>query len=49
VSAWRERGAAVLSVVRDGQVVGALALEDQVREESRRPSTACTTSGCGWR
>jgi len=32
---WRERGAAVLHLVRDGQVVGAFALEDQVREESR--------------
>jgi Cu2+-exporting ATPase len=32
---WRGRGAAVLHVVRDGQVVGALALADQVREESR--------------
>jgi P-type Cu2+ transporter len=35
VSAWRGRGAAVLSVVRDGQVVGAVALEDQVRDASR--------------
>ena len=32
---WRQRGAAVLHVVRDGRVVGALALEDQVRPESR--------------
>ena len=32
---WRDRGAAVLHVVRDGQVVGALALEDAVRPESR--------------
>ncbi|HET7489236.1 MAG TPA: heavy metal translocating P-type ATPase [Acidimicrobiales bacterium] len=31
---WRERGAAVLWVVRDGTVVGALALEDEVRPES---------------
>ena len=31
---WRERGASVLMVVRDGQVIGALALEDQVRPES---------------
>jgi Cu2+-exporting ATPase len=35
VQAWRERGAAILHVVRDGEVVGALALEDQVREASR--------------
>jgi P-type Cu2+ transporter len=32
---WVARGAAVLHVVRDGQVIGALRLEDQVREESR--------------
>jgi P-type Cu2+ transporter len=35
VDDWRGRGAAVLHVVRDGQVAGALALEDQVRLESR--------------
>jgi Cu2+-exporting ATPase len=33
---WRGRGAAVLYVVRDGEVVGALALEDAVRPESRQ-------------
>jgi Cu2+-exporting ATPase len=32
---WEERGASVLHVVRDGAVVGALALEDEVRPESR--------------
>jgi Cu2+-exporting ATPase len=32
---WKSRGAAVLYVIRDDQIVGALALEDQVREESR--------------
>jgi Cu2+-exporting ATPase len=32
---WRQRGAGVLHVVRDGRTVGALALEDQVRPESR--------------
>jgi Cu2+-exporting ATPase len=31
---WRNRGAAVLHVVRDGVVVGALALEDEIRPES---------------
>jgi P-type Cu2+ transporter len=36
VAAWRGRGAAVLSVVVDGEVAGALALEDQVREASRQ-------------
>jgi Cu2+-exporting ATPase len=33
-SAWRARGAAVLHVVRDGEVIGAFALEDAVRAES---------------
>ncbi|MGB3409753.1 MAG: heavy metal translocating P-type ATPase [Microthrixaceae bacterium] len=32
---WRDRGAGVLHVTRDGQVVGALTLEDQIRPESR--------------
>ena len=32
--AWRTRGAAVLHVVRDGAIVGALTLEDQIRPES---------------
>jgi Cu2+-exporting ATPase len=32
---WRQRGAAVLHLVRDNRVVGALALEDQVRPESK--------------
>ena len=32
---WAERGAGVLHVVRDGKVIGALAVEDQVRPESR--------------
>jgi Cu2+-exporting ATPase len=31
---WKERGAAVLYVVRDDDVVGALALEDEIRPES---------------
>jgi Cu2+-exporting ATPase len=34
VEAWRDRGATVLTVIRDGQVVGALALEDEIRSES---------------
>ncbi len=32
---WRSRGASVLYLVRDGAVVGAFALEDQVRPEAR--------------
>ena len=31
---WESRGAAVLYVVRDNQIVGALTLEDQIRPES---------------
>ena len=33
---WKSRGAAVLYIVADDSIVGALALEDEVREESRR-------------
>jgi Cu2+-exporting ATPase len=36
IGRWQARGAAVLHVVRDGEVVGALALEDEVRPESRQ-------------
>jgi P-type Cu2+ transporter len=36
IDGWRRRGAAVLYVVRDRQVLGALALEDAVRQESRQ-------------
>jgi Cu2+-exporting ATPase len=32
--AWSERGASVLHVIRDHKVVGALALEDEIRPES---------------
>ncbi len=35
-SEWVSRGAGVLYVVVDGVVIGALALEDEVREESRQ-------------
>ncbi len=34
-SDWERRGAAVLHVVRDGRVIGALALEDEIRDVSR--------------
>jgi Cu2+-exporting ATPase len=34
VAKWRARGATVLTVVRDGRVIGALALEDEIRPES---------------
>ena len=33
-AAWRVRGASVLWVIRDGRVIGAVALEDEVRPES---------------
>jgi P-type Cu2+ transporter len=33
-AAWRARGASVLWVIRDGRVIGAVALEDEVRPES---------------
>jgi P-type Cu2+ transporter len=35
-AAWRDRGAAVMHVARDGAVIGALSLEDEVREVSRQ-------------
>jgi Cu2+-exporting ATPase len=34
VARWRARGAIVLTVLRDGRVTGALALEDEIRPES---------------
>ena len=36
IGGWRSRGATVLFVVGDGKVLGALALEDAVRPESRQ-------------
>ncbi len=32
---WKQRGAAVLYVIRDGSVIGALSLEDEIRPEAR--------------
>jgi P-type Cu2+ transporter len=34
VAGWMARGATVLSVVRDGRAIGAIALEDEIRPES---------------
>ena len=34
--AWRSRGAAVLYLVRQDEIVGAMALEDQIRPEARQ-------------
>jgi Cu2+-exporting ATPase len=42
---WAERGAAVLHVVRDDRVVGAVALADQVRPESRAAVEALHRQG----
>jgi P-type Cu2+ transporter len=45
VAGWQRRGAAVLHVLRDDQVVGALALEDEVRPESRAAVAALHRQG----
>ncbi|AII07573.1 heavy metal translocating P-type ATPase [Rhodococcus opacus] len=42
---WVERGASVLHLVRDGAVLGAVALEDAVREESRQAIDALHERG----
>lgn len=34
-SAWRARGASVLHVIKEGTIIGAIALEDEIRPESR--------------
>ncbi|MFT4470842.1 copper-translocating P-type ATPase [Arthrobacter sulfonylureivorans] len=43
--AWMDRGAGVLHVVRDGRIIGALALEDKVRSESRAAVKALQERG----
>jgi Cu2+-exporting ATPase len=42
---WAQRGAAVLHVVRDGQIIGALALEDQIRSEAAEAVAALEARG----
>ncbi len=42
---WMDRGAAVLHVVREGEVLGAIALEDEVRTESRQAVDALHRHG----
>lgn len=42
---WESRAAAVLSIVREEAVVGALTLEDAVRPESREAITELRTRG----
>ncbi|MFT4470752.1 heavy metal translocating P-type ATPase [Arthrobacter sulfonylureivorans] len=44
-AAWMERGAGVLHVVRDGHIIGAVALEDKVRDESRAAVAALQERG----
>jgi Cu2+-exporting ATPase len=43
VAEWVERGSAVLYVVRNGSVLGALALADEIRAESRQAVDALQT------
>ena len=45
VTGWQSRGAAVLHVLRGGEVLGALALEDEVRPESRAAVEALHRQG----
>src|ERR671920_72803 len=42
---WADRGAAVLHVLRDGQIIGALALEDQIRPEAAEAVAALQARG----
>ena len=45
VEEWSQRGAGVLHVVRDGQIIGALAVEDKIRPESRAAVQALQGQG----
>lgn len=45
VEEWSQRGAGVLHVVRDGQIIGALAVEDKIRPESRAAVHALQEQG----
>ncbi|MHA7239285.1 heavy metal translocating P-type ATPase [Arthrobacter sp. TMS1-12-1] len=45
VQAWVDRGASVLHVISDGAVIGAVRLEDKVREESRAAVQALRSRG----
>ena len=47
VEGWRDRGAAVLHVVIDGEVGAVLALEDRVRAESRQAVRDLRQAGVG--
>jgi Cu2+-exporting ATPase len=43
--AWKDEGAIILHVVSDGQVIGAIGLADEVREESRQAVDALHALG----
>jgi P-type Cu2+ transporter len=43
--AWAQRGAAVLHVMREGRVIGAVELEDEIRPESRHAVDALHARG----
>ena len=45
VTGWKDRGAAVLYLVGDGGILGALALEDEVRPEARDAVAALRAMG----
>ncbi|HEX5614508.1 MAG TPA: heavy metal translocating P-type ATPase, partial [Acidimicrobiia bacterium] len=45
IAEWEARGAAVLHLVRGDQIVGALALEDEIRPEAREAVTRLQTLG----
>ena len=42
---WTQRGAGVLHVVRDGEIIGAVAVEDKIRPESRAAVRALQARG----
>ena len=48
-ASWAEQGRTVLHVIVDGQVVGALAVEDEIRPESFEAVASCTRAACAWR
>ncbi len=45
IATWDARGAAVLHVVRGDEIIGALALEDQIRPESRQAVSDLQAAG----
>ncbi|MGP5163110.1 heavy metal translocating P-type ATPase [Arthrobacter rhombi] len=45
VAGWIDRGASILHVVRAGEILGAIALEDRVRQESREAVEALRSRG----